>query len=268
MRSLFTRSQLTLSDRTDQAAGLRRLFSGGAHQRFVAVASNPHVACAGVLLERLTAAFAAQACHTLVIDASESAPVPAAAVLEDPALGLEPLGEGLSYLAARCLSQGLRDMSGGAALWLHRLAAAAPQCDVLLVHAPATELSRFFEGRALHPLVLAAEGADSLAHALASLRLLAARHRCAQFDVLLGVPMSSPQAARAVRHLGGWARGRLNLGLRHGVAVDPAREREEPVVPPLLARLAAALLEHDEQEPGNWHPDGDAGRGAAVPARN
>lgn len=270
MRSLFSRTHPTLADRTDQAAGLRRLFSGGAHQRFVAVASNPHVACAGVLLERLTAAFAAQACHTLVIDASESAPVPSAAVLEDPALGLEPLGERLSCVAARGLPQGLREVPGGAALWLQRLAAAAPQCDVLLVHAPATDLSRFFDGRALHPLLLAAEGDDGLTHALASLRLLAARHRCTQFDLLLGLPMTSPQAARAVRHLGGWARSRLNLGLRHGVAVDPARDAQEPAVPPTLAQLAAALLEqHDEQEPGNWHPGGgDAARGAALPARN
>jgi flagellar biosynthesis protein FlhG len=268
MRSLLARHQPSLSDRTDQAAGLRRLFSRGAHQRFVAVASNPHVACAGVLLERLTAAFAAHGCRTLVMDATDGAGVPAAAVLEDPALGVEPLGEGLSYLAARGLAQGLRSMSGGAAPWLQRLAAAAPQCDVLLVHAEATDLSRFFDGRVLSPLLLATEGADSLAHALASLRLLSARHACPQFDVLLGTPMSSPQAAQAVRHLASWARGRLGLGLREGVAVDPARDGEAAAVPPLLARLATVLLEQDEQEPGGWHPGGDAGRDEAVPARN
>jgi flagellar biosynthesis protein FlhG len=257
----------TLADRTDQAAGLRRLFSGGTHQRRVAVASNPHVACAGVLLERLTAAFAAQGCRTLVIDAADGAGVPAAAVLEDPALGIEPLGESLACLQARGLAQSLRGVGGGAAQWLQRLGAAAPQHDVLLVHAGATDLSRFFDGRVLTPLLLATEGADSLTHALASLRLLAPRHRCTQFDVLLGAPMTSPQAAHAVRHLGGWARNRLGLGLREGVAVDPARDGQAPGVPPMLARLAAVLLEDEEQEPGRWLPGGGTARGGAVPAR-
>lgn len=250
-------------DAGDQAAGLRRLFGAGAPQRWVAVASNPHVASAGLLLERLTAALAAQGGHTLVIDAADNAPAPAPAVLQDPALGIEPLGEGLSYLAARGLPQRLGEARGDAAQWLSRLAAAAPQCRVMVVHAGAVELSRFFDGRALNPLVLAAEDMDSLTHALASLRLLATRHRCAQFDLLLGAPMSSPQAARAVRHLAGCARSRLGLGLREGVAVDPACDAAD--VPGALARLAAQLLEREDL-PGapGWHPGGgSAGRDAA-----
>jgi flagellar biosynthesis protein FlhG len=259
-----------VSDRTDQAAGLRRLFSGGAHQRYVSVAANPHVSDAGLLLEWLTAALAAQGCNTLVIDAAESAAEPVPAVLDDPALGIEPLGDGLSYLAARGLQQRLLEARGSAAQWLQRLAASAPQCDVLMVHAGAAELSRFLEGRALSPLLLAAEGADSLAHALASLRLLASHHRCAQFDLLLGAPVSSPQAVRAVRHLAGCARSRPGVVLREGVAVDPARRADAAAVPPALARLATALLETEEQDVGKaWHPGGgDAAPDAAASARN
>ena len=40
----------------DQAAGLRRMFTGD-RERFVPVVSNPHVTCGGVLLERISAAF-------------------------------------------------------------------------------------------------------------------------------------------------------------------------------------------------------------------
>ena len=43
---------------SDQADGLRRMFAGS-RPRFVALASNPHVAFAGVLIERLTAAYTA-----------------------------------------------------------------------------------------------------------------------------------------------------------------------------------------------------------------
>jgi flagellar biosynthesis protein FlhG len=271
MRSLLSRRPPpSLSDRTDQAAGLRRLFSGGAHQRYVPVVTNPHVSGVGALLEQLTAALAAQGCNTLVIDAAESAAAPAPAVLEDPALGIEPLGNGLSYLAARGLLPQLLEARGSAAQWLQRLARAAPQYDVLMVHAGAAELSRFLEGRALSPLLLAAEDADSLAHALASLRLLATRHRCAQFDLLLGAPMSSPQAARAVRHLAGCARSRPGVVLREGVAVDPVREADPAAVPPALARLATALLKTDEHDADKgWHPgSGDAAPDAAASVRN
>lgn len=260
MQSLLSRRPpLSLSERTDQAAGLRRLFSGGAHQRFVPMAANPHVAGVGTLLERLTAALATQGCNTLLIDAAESAAEPAPAVLEDPALGIQPLGSGLSYLAARGLPTRLLELRASAAQWLQRLAASAPQYDVLMVHAGAAELSRFFEGRALNPLLLAAAGADSLAHALASLRLLASHHRCTQFDLLLGAPMSSPQAARAVRHLAGCARSRPGVVLRAGVGVDPARGAEDPAAATAaLQRLAAALLETDEHEADKgWHPGGD-----------
>lgn len=269
MRSLLSRRQPSLSDRTDQAAGLRRLFSGGAHQRFVPVAANPHVSGVGLLLERLTAALAAQGGNTLIIDTTEGAPEAAPAVLEDPALGIEPLGNGLSYLAARGLPARLLAAQGSAAQWLQCLARSAPQCDVLMVHAGAAELSRFFEGRAVNPLLLAGEDADSLAHALASLRLLGSRHRCAQFDLLLGAPMSSPQAARAVRHLAGWARNRPGAVLREGVAVDPACGADAAAVPVPLARLAAALLQTEERQADQgWHPGGNAALDSAPSARN
>lgn len=265
MRHLFQRAGSMLAD---QADGLRRLFGAAPRrQALVAVASNPHVPCAGVLLERLTSAFAAAGRHTLVVDASEAAPAASEAVVEDPALGIEPLGDGLSYLAARGLALRHLDTQGSAATLLLRLQEAARTADVVLVHAGAGELSRLFDGRELHPVVLAGESADSLPHALASLRLLAARHRCRQFDLLLGVAPRSPLAAHHLRHLAGCARHKLDAVLREGVALDPAADVPPP---PALARLAAALLETEPQEEGkSWHPGGPvAARAATHPVRN
>ena len=54
----------------DQAHGLRRLFAH-ARVRFVPVASNPHVAFGGVMLERLCTALGEHGKHTLVVDAAE-----------------------------------------------------------------------------------------------------------------------------------------------------------------------------------------------------
>ena len=54
--------------------GLRRLFAGRA-ARFMPLVSNPHVAFAGVMLERLTTrASPSMGLHTLVVDAADSAP--------------------------------------------------------------------------------------------------------------------------------------------------------------------------------------------------
>ena len=63
---------MPIASRHDQAAGLRQMFAG-ACARFVPVVSNPHVVCGGVLLERLSTAFAERGARVLVVDAGESA---------------------------------------------------------------------------------------------------------------------------------------------------------------------------------------------------
>ena len=59
----------------DQAAGLRRLFEGRS-VRAMAVVSNPAVAWSGLLIEHLAHTLGAAGLHTLVVDASETAPEP------------------------------------------------------------------------------------------------------------------------------------------------------------------------------------------------
>ena len=65
----------------------------------VPVVSNPHVAFGGVMLERLCAGFTELGLHVLVVDASERASAPSELALMDLADAIEPLSEGVSYLA-------------------------------------------------------------------------------------------------------------------------------------------------------------------------
>ena len=78
-RGQTTRSSLfegqSAESARDQAAGLRRLFEGRS-TRAIAVVSNPAVAWSGLLIEHLVHALGATGMHTMVVDASETAPVP------------------------------------------------------------------------------------------------------------------------------------------------------------------------------------------------
>src|SRR5207237_3297836 len=84
----------------DQADGLRRLFAH-ARVQFIPVASNPHVAFGGVMLERLCAAFGEHGRHTLVRAPGEHAPAHAEMATMELAECSEGLSPQVSYLAAR-----------------------------------------------------------------------------------------------------------------------------------------------------------------------
>lgn len=225
----------------DQADGLRRLFAGQG-TRFVAVASNPHVVFSGVMLERLTAAIARLGRHTLVVDASEDAPEPQELARVDLGRCIEPLTRDTSYLAARGLALRHVDTRGSTAAFLDALTDAAPLADVVLVHAPATDLSRLFARRPLRPLLLAADSADSITHAYGSMKLLAVRNRLLSFDLLLGAPPRSPRCERIAQQLSSCADNFLTAVLHDWAAVDPACDVNDPLEADLL-RVTRALLE-------------------------
>src|SRR5690349_16407102 len=150
----------------DQADGLRRLFAAS-RMRFVPCLSNPHVAFAGVLLERLCTAFAEHGLHVLLVDAGERSPQPN----ELAALGLagcvETLSSEVSYLAARGLPLRYVDTQGSTADFLGAVADAAPHADVVLMHAGATDLARLFSRRPERALLLASDHPASVTHAYA-----------------------------------------------------------------------------------------------------
>lgn len=205
----------------DQADGLRRLFSP-TRTRYIAVASNPHVAFATVLIERLTTAIAASGRKLLLVDAAESAPEPHELTQLDLAAGIETLSPQIGYLAARGLPLRHVDTRGSCAGLLRQLADAAPQADVVLVHASASELSRLFSHRTVRPVLLAADHGPSVTHAYAAMKILTARTGLMAFDLLLAVGPQRGRREHVARQIAQCADSFLGAAVHDWGAVDPA----------------------------------------------
>jgi hypothetical protein len=215
----------------DQADGLRRLF---AHSRvcLVPVVSNPNVAFGGVILERLCTAFAEHGKHTLVIDAAERASEPSEMALLDLAECIERLSPQVSYLAARGLPVRFVDSSGSTASFLQAVSQAAPHCDVLLVHASASDLCRLFARTAhverVRPMLLADDRPASVTHAYAAMKVLTQRAGLVVHDLLLGAAKHSPRSERIAMQIATCADDFLGAVLRDWVQIDPACNAHEP----------------------------------------
>ena len=217
----------------DQADGLRRLF---AHARVcvVPVVSNPNVAFGGVMLERLCTAFGEHGKHTLVVDAGERGGEPSELALLDLAEGIERLSPQVSYLAARGLPIRHVDASGSTAPFLRAVLEAAPECDVVLMHANASDLCRMFarSRSGVHadaevsatprPLLLADDRPSSVTHAYAAMKLLTQRAGLVVHDLLLGAAPQSPRSERIAMQIATCADDFLGAVLRDWVQIDPA----------------------------------------------
>jgi hypothetical protein len=230
----------------DQADGLRRLFAG-ARMRFIAVAANPHVAFAGLALERLAAAVSAGLGQpqrpVLVVDAVGAAPHEMAML--DLASCIEPLHDlapNLAYLAARGLPLKHVDARGSCEGFLDALLQAAPDAGAVIVHAEAAELGRLFARRALRPLLLAADHPTSVTAAYANMKLLAQRHGLMAFDLLLVAAANSPRTPRIAEQIALTADRFAGAVLHDWAAIDPATSRHERAVPAAVLRLAHGLL--------------------------
>lgn len=230
----------------DQADGLRRLFAG-ARTHFIAVAANPHVAFAGLALERLAAAVSA--ClgqpqrQVLVVDAVGAAPHEMA--LLDLAACIEPLHDlapNLSYLAARGLPLKHVDARGSCEGFLAALMQAAPDAGAVIVHAEASELGRLFARRAPRPLLLAADHPASVTAAYANMKLLAQRHGLMAFDLLLVAAAQSPRTPRIAEQIALTADRFAGAVLHDWAPIDPASARAERALPAGLLRLVHGLL--------------------------
>lgn len=236
----------------DQAEGLRQMFAN-ACARFVPVVSNPHVACGGVLLERLCTAFAERGARVLVVDASERAGVAGEMAMIDLSQCVERLAPRVAYLAAHGLPIRFVDAQGSTRAFLERAAEAAPGCELVLVHADARELCRMFahgrRGReadaidAPCPIVLADDRPQSVTHAYASMKLLAQRANLVVCDLMLGAAPHSPRADRIAAKLAGCADNFFAGVLRDWARVDPAGDPGE-APSEALRRLVAARFEN------------------------
>jgi len=210
----------------DQADGLRRLFAAS-RMRFVPVLSNPHLAFGGVLLERLCTAFGEHGLHTLLVDAGERAPAPHELAALELDTCVETLSAEVSYLAARELPLRYVDTQGSTADFLNAVADAAPQADVVLLHAGAADLARLFMRRPERTLLLAGDHPTSVTHAYAGMKLLGARGGLKAFDLLLAAAPRSPRTARIAEQLARCADDFLGAVLHDWADVDPASPAHE-----------------------------------------
>ena len=249
------------TSRSDQADGLRRMFSGPP-VRFVPVVSNPHIAFGGVLLERLCTAFAERKASTLVVDSAERAGEAGEMALVDLGQCIERLSERVAYLPARGLPIRFVDSTGSTRGLLQAIAEAAPRCRIVLVHASAPELCRMFSQRRVQgatsdapsPIVLAEDRPDSVTHAYAAMKLLTQRAGLPVFDMVLGAAPHSPRAERIATQMASCADSFFGAALRDWARVDPAGDATAP--PSLaLARLVAHRLGAEAMtRPGVPHP--------------
>lgn len=228
----------------DQADGLRRLF-GARRPRFVPVVANADLAFSGLVLERLASACCLPQRHVLVVDASATGQAPHELALLDLAAGIESLAPGLDFLAARGLPMRHVDSHGSCARFLQAVATAAPQADVVIVHAEPSDLGRLFTGRSVRPLLLAGDHPASVTNAYAGLKLLSQRHHLMAFDLLLAAPLHSPRLHRIAQKMAETADRFVGAALHDWAQVDPAA----PAGSSALARLVHGLLhlEHDDE---------------------
>jgi flagellar biosynthesis protein FlhG len=227
---------------TDQADGLRRLF-GDQRQRFMAVVVNADMAFSGLVLERLASACGTGGRHTLVVDAASTAPAVQELASIDLAAGITALAPGLDYLPARGLPLRYVNSRGSCAGFLQAVCDAAPLADTVILHAEASEVGRLFTGRAVRPLLLAADHPATVTRAYAGLKLLAQRHGMMAFDLLLAAAPEQARVPRIAEQLAHTADRFIGAALHDWACIDPT----DSSVPRALARLVHGLL-HLEQE--------------------
>jgi NAD(P)-dependent dehydrogenase (short-subunit alcohol dehydrogenase family) len=235
----------------DQAEGLRQMFAH-ACARIVPVVSNPHIASGGVMLERLCTAFAERGARVLVVDAGERAGTAGEMAMIELGECVERLSPQVWYLAARGLPIRFVDATGSTRAFLERAAEAAPGCDVVLVHASASELCRMFahgqRGRVASaeapcPIVFADDRPASVTHAYASLKMLAQRAGMIVADLLLGAAPSSPRAERIAAKLAACADNFFAGVLRDWARIDPVGDPTE-APGTALRRIVASRFEN------------------------
>ncbi len=225
----------------DQAEGLRRLFASGRRQRLVPIAFNAHVDCTPILLERLAGAFTELGAHTLVVDAADSAPRANAMAEIDLSAAIESLGPNMSYLAARGLPLRHVNSRGSCEAWLNAVEQAAPQADVLLLHANPRDLVRLLGRREVRTVLTTTLDPASLTDAYTSMKLLSQRSGLMTFDLLTGMAGAPKAAQRIAERLAETADSFLGAVVREAVWLDK-RDPLTSLATPALARLAANQL--------------------------
>ncbi|MDQ2779917.1 MAG: flagellar biosynthesis protein [Pseudomonadota bacterium] len=224
----------------DQADGLRRLFAGR-RAALLPICANPHVAFSAGVLDRLAAVLAAQGRDVLVVDAAGTSPLPHELATLDLAACIEAVATRIAYLPARGLPLAHVDTRGGAGGFIDALLQAAPQTEVIVLHADATDLARILKHREARPLLLGADHPESIKHAYANAKLLARRCELMTYDLLLVSAPHSPRTAAIGRSLAGCLENFLGALLRGTAVIDPAGELADAPDAALQQLLSAQL---------------------------
>lgn len=236
----------------DQAAGLRRLF-GSARKSFIALAHNEHVPQATLVIDRLCDAAAALGLHTLVVDAADSAPAPHEMALIDLPSCVESVSDDVSYLAARGLPIRHVDTQGRCTAFLEALEHAAPQADLVLVHAGTVDLARLFASQRLRPLLLGADTPRAMTEAYATLKRLAQRPGWLAHDLLIVADPQGPRTERLGESLAECAERFLGAAIHDCVVIDPRPDAsataDARLIQLLRAQMAQDLLQDSAVTP-------------------
>lgn len=238
------RTPAVASRPVDQAHGLRQMFPTRV-VRFIPVVSNPQVMFGGVVLERLCAAYAGFGLKVLVVDAGERARPPSELAAFDLSEGIEPLSTHVHYLPAKGLPLRHVDAQGSSSALIDLLADAAPQMDVILLHASASELVRVLAQRArgvnLRPLLFTDEQPAGLTHAYAAVKIMVQRAHWMAYNLLVCAGPGSPMGAQIAARLQQCADSFLGAAQRDWQQINPMEHASQDPSAAFLD-MAADLL--------------------------
>jgi flagellar biosynthesis protein FlhG len=178
--------------------------------------------------------------------------VPRELAAVDLAACVEPLSAQVSYLAAQGLAMRWLDTHGSTAAMLDAVAAAAPQADVLLVHASAVDLVRLLGPTSpwrergddlppVRPVLLVDDRPASVTHAYAAMKWLSQRGDFWVHDLLLAIARTSPRAAAIPQQIAGCADRFIGARISRTAWIDPAAAATAPTPAPLRALISAQL---------------------------
>ena len=239
--------------------------------RFVPVVSNPQVIFAGVILERLCAAYAGYGLRSLVVDAGERARPPSELANFDLSEGVETLSEHVCYLPGKGLPLRHVDAQGNSGALVDALADAAPHVDVVILHAPASELVRVLgqrsRGHNVRPLVFTDENAAGITHAYAAVKVMAQRARWMAYDLVVCAGPGSRAGAQIAQRMAHCADSFLGAAQHDGQVInplEPATQDPSRAFLDMAADLLRCALPHTL---GDSAFDHLVSPGAALPSR-
>ncbi len=221
----------------------------------VPLVANAHVPDIEALIDSLGTHLARLGRQVLVVDAALSAPLaPELARLGlDWQAGVEKLGRGVDYFAARGLPMAYRDHHGSAARFIRSAQAAAPQANTILLHAEPAEMAHLLRdalqpGTSVRPILLGTDDGHSLQTTYSACKLLHQEAGLSQFDVLWAGGLTPVRAAHMADSLARCAQTYLGVTVQRWAmlqsSIDLAALLQSHLESHLQSHLQADVQSH------------------------